>query len=339
MPIAFTPERLTRIRASRHWADGQFINPVETNMMLKGETWNVFAAWLAKGRKGHPARSIPVIQREAASFSAVPEHDVRVTWMGHSSVMVEVDGARVLTDPVWSERASPVQFAGPRRFHPPPVLLRDLPTPDVVLISHDHYDHLDRTSLEALKERTSFVVPLGVGQHLEQWGVAPARITELDWWQTHPMESVGLTVVSTPARHFSGRGVARNNTQWASYAIIGKHHRVYFGGDSGLHPGFEEIGKRLGPFDLSLLEIGAYHPSWGDIHLGPDNALAAHRMLGARVLMPIHWATFDLGLHAWNEPPDRLHQLATEQGLEVMFPRVGESVPLSGLLPRTPWWK
>jgi L-ascorbate metabolism protein UlaG (beta-lactamase superfamily) len=271
-------------------------------------------------------------------FESPPPSGLRVTWLGHSTTLIEIEGRRFLTDPVFGKRASPSTLAGPARFFAPPLPLERLPEVDAVLISHDHYDHLDyRTLLALAKTRARFVVPLGVGAHLERWGVIRDRIDELDWWER--VRIAGVELVAAPTRHFSGRGVAdRNSTLWTSWALLGSERRVYFGGDSGPGKGFAEIGERLGPFDLTMLEIGASDPMWPLIHLGPAAALEAHQALRGRVLLPIHWATFNLALHAWFEPGEELAAGAAKAGARVAFPRPGESFEPTGAIPEAKWW-
>lgn len=266
---------------------------------------------------------------------------LRATWLGHSTVLLEIDGWRVLTDPVWGLRASPFTRLGPKRFQPVPVGLRDLPTVDAVVISHDHYDHLDYPTIRALaKSNVPFITSLGVGAHLEAWGIAPQRITELEWWQSHRVPGTGLTVTAAPSQHFSGRGLKnRNMTLWSSMVMEGERHKVFFSGDTGLTTEYEAIRDRLGPFDMVMLEVGAFHPSWGDIHLGPENALKAHDLLGGGVLMPVHWGTFALSTHAWDEPVETLLQLADPNRAHLLLPRLGEPVEPGEQRPVAPWWR
>ncbi|WP_426688813.1 MBL fold metallo-hydrolase [Rhodanobacter ginsengiterrae] len=270
-----------------------------------------------------------------------PSSGLRATWLGHSTVLLEIDGWRVLTDPVWGQRASPFTLLGPKRFQPVPVGLHDLPHIDAVVISHDHYDHLDYPTIRALaKSKVPFVTSLGVGAHLEAWGIAPARITELSWWQSHRVPGTGLSITAAPSQHFSGRGLKdRNLTLWSSLVMQGERHSVFFSGDTGLTSEYETIRDRLGPFDLVMLEVGAFHPSWGDIHLGPANALAAHAMLGGGVLMPVHWGTFALSTHAWDEPVETLLSLADPQRTHLLLPQLGQAVEPVQRRPVTPWWR
>jgi L-ascorbate metabolism protein UlaG (beta-lactamase superfamily) len=232
-----------------------------------------------------------------------------------------------------------VSFAGPRRFHAAPVPLDRLPALDAILVSHDHFDHLDRPTIRALaRTGTPFVTSLGVGAHLEAFGVDPARITELDWWESTSVG--GVTFHATPARHFSGRGPGTTNaTLWSSWVIESARRRVFFSGDTGLTPEFQDIATKLGPFDLVMLEVGAFHPSWGSIHLGPDNAIKAHAMLGGGTLLPVHWGTFDLGLHPWDEPAEVLAAHAMKTDLHLVTPRLGRPVEPAHVERFDPWWR
>jgi len=246
----------------------------------------------------------------------------------------------VLTDPVWGNRVSPVEWAGPKRFHRAPVSVEQLPELDAVLVSHDHFDHLDYPTIAALARRdVPFVTSLGVGAHLETWGVRPARITELDWWETMTLPGSRLSFTATPARHFSGRGNGSNRTAWSSWSLRSDHHGVFFSGDTGLTKEFETIHERCGKHDLVMLEVGAYHPSWGQIHLGPDKALIAHRMLGGGALLPVHWGTFDLGLHPWSEPLETLTAGAAAAAIQLLTPRLGRAFEPSRVEGADPWWR
>ncbi|MGI5130826.1 MBL fold metallo-hydrolase [Pseudonocardia sp. CA-107938] len=317
--------------ASPHGRNGRFTNtePVSPLRPLA-----VAGVLMHRGGSGRPPRPIPLVSDPGPAVAA----PLAVTWYGHSSVLIEIDGYRVLTDPMWGERASPSPTIGPRRLHPPPVALSELPDVDAVLISHDHYDHLDLPTVRAVTTSMSapFVVPPGIGAHLRFWGVPAERIVELDWGG---QVGIGdLVVHATPARHFSGRGLVRNSTQWASWALTGPAHRVFFGGDTGYTSAFREIGAELGPFDLTVLPIGAYADAWPDVHMTPEQAVQAHLDLAGRALLPVHWATFDLGMHTWAEPVERLTRAAAPAGIPLAVPRPGARVDLALLTAPEQWW-
>jgi L-ascorbate metabolism protein UlaG (beta-lactamase superfamily) len=344
--------RLERMRASPQFADGKFHNAEPTSLMAPSSFAGALRRWLFGKEMRTPPCPLPLVTDTAARLAAPPASGLRVTWLGHSTTIIEIDGARILTDPVWGERASPSRWVGPARMHPPPLALADLPPLDAVLISHEHYDHLDMGTVQALGARgVTFHVPLGVGAHLAAWGIAPAQIVEHDWWQDATLPG-GVRIVSTPARHFNGRGIPwRVGALWTSWSIVGPHHRVFFSGDTGLTDGLSEVARREGPFDVALLEIGQYHESWGSIHLGPVGALEAYARLGAKALIPIHWSTFVLAYHAWSEPAETLVEEAAKRGIAVLTPRLGEPVePNWPTLPRLPagpgaapattaWWR
>jgi L-ascorbate metabolism protein UlaG (beta-lactamase superfamily) len=333
--------RLERMKASPRFVDGAFRNtrPVAPGLK-KGSVTPTMAEFLCGGQRRTPPGPLP-------SLSPLPlwarpvDTGLRATWLGHSTVLLELDGLRVLTDPVWGERASPMSFAGPRRFQPVPVSIAELPPLDAVIVSHDHYDHLDHpTILELARLEVPFFTSLGVGAHLEAWGVPPARITELDWWESARLPRGELTITAAPSQHFSGRGLGgRNGTLWSSFAIKTAKHAVFFSGDTGLTPEYAEIRTRLGPFDLVLLEVGAFHPAWGDIHLGPENALEALALLGGGSFLPVHWGTFNLAMHAWDEPAETLVRLAPARGAHLVMPRLGEPVEPSRIETVQPWWR
>lgn len=281
---------------SPNYRDGAFVNLDPASMFTLDREELRLIVWelVARHSASRPAAPIPLaspnIYRGDASRLAV-------SWFGHSTALLEIDGYRVLTDPVWSDRCSPSDVVGPQRLHPPPVQLAALPAVDAVVISHDHYDHLDIDTVVALvgMQRAPFLVPLGVGAHLRSWGVPQDRIVELDWNQSAQVDE--LTVVCVPARHFSGQFLSRNTTLWASWAFVGPNHRAYFGGDTGYTKSFTQIGADHGPFDLTLLPIGAYNTAWPDIHMNPEEAVRAHLDVtdsGSGMLVPVHWGTFRL---------------------------------------------
>jgi L-ascorbate metabolism protein UlaG (beta-lactamase superfamily) len=328
-------ERLERIEQSPQYRDGRFRNtlPRVSDGFSFETTWEFFT-----GGSDYraPQAPLPVVTRTAADFAG-PAPDLRATWLGHSTLLFEIERTRVLVDPVWGERASPSRFVGSPRFYAPPLALGALPSLDAVVISHDHYDHLDLPTVRALAEQVPrWIVPLGVGAHLEAWGVAPERIEELDWWEETDVR--GVRLVSTPARHFSGRFLNdRDATLWTGWAFLGVERQVWYSGDTALTPEFAEIGRRLGPFDLTFVESGAYNPAWADVHLGPEQAVAAHQMVRGGLLVPIHWGLFDLALHGWTEPAERVRVAAAAAGVPVAFPRPGESLT-PGDYSSEAWW-
>lgn len=327
--------RRERVERSPEWTGRQFENP----QPLINYFWGFVVTAFSADANVVPKTQPPYVQVEPGRFATPPPSGLRVTWFGHSSLLLEIDGHRFLMDPMWSERVGPVGWAGPKRWYPPPIALGDLPKLDAVIISHDHYDHLDYATVKALAATgVKFIAPLGVGAHLAHWGVAEDKIVELDWWQETALGD--LRVVASPARHASGRTLIFDNdaTLWAGYALVGPKHRVYFSGDTGLFPGLTEIGKRLGPFDLTMIEVGQYDAAWPDWHSGPEQAVRAHQMVGGRVMLPIHWGLFALASHGWTEPIERTLVAAQKSGVVVLTPRPGESVNPTAPPAVNRWW-
>jgi L-ascorbate metabolism protein UlaG (beta-lactamase superfamily) len=336
--------RLERFKASSRYGDGVFHNTLPAAPGLKkGTAIPTMKEYLCGSQQRTPPAPLPSVS-PLQSWAAPAQTGFRATWLGHSTVLLEIDGARVLTDPVWGERASPLAFAGPKRFQPVPVSISALPPLDAVIISHDHYDHLDHpTILELARLGVPFFTSLGVGAHLEAWGVPAERITELDWWESVELPGAarrGLTITAAPSQHFSGRGLgSRNTTLWSSFVVRGPTHAAFFSGDTGLTPEYAAIRDRLGPFDLVMLEVGAFHPAWGDIHLGPEHALEALVLLGGGAFLPVHWGTFNLAMHAWDDPAETLVRLAPGSGAHLVMPRLGEAVEPSRVERVVPWWR
>ncbi|WP_189244099.1 MBL fold metallo-hydrolase [Planobispora rosea] len=330
-------ERLERMLRSPRFRDGVFHNTVPASSTPPPDSAPRMLRDFVAGREGRkPAGPVPLVTSPAIPPS---ETGLSAVWYGHATTLVEIEGRRVLFDPVWSDRVSPVPFIGPRRIHPLPVALPDLPAIDAVVISHDHYDHLDRATVRSLTAAQSapFLVPLGIGAHLERWGVPAERIIELDWEEEANV--AGLRFVATAARHFSGRSLTRNDTLWGSWVVAGEHKRVFYAGDSGYFDGYARIGTEHGPFDLTLMPIGAYSPGWPDIHMNPEEAVTAHLDLGGKLLLPVHWATFTLAFHPWAEPVDRLWYEAKARDVRLAIPRPGDRIDAGDAPPVDPWWE
>ena len=339
-----TPEgaRLERMKASPRWVNEGFrnVHPILPGLRDPKAPMPTIGDFLCGGERRMPSGPLPSTN-PLETWSRSAASGLRVTWLGHSTMLIEIDGLRVLTDPVWGPRASPSQLVGPKRFQPVPVSLREMPPVDLVVVSHDHYDHLDYPTIRALaKIDVPFVTSLGVGAHLEYWGIQPGRITELDWWETHALRNTGLTVTAAPSQHFSGRALHdRNATLWSSMVIRSPRHAVFFSGDTGLTTEYQSIRERLGPFDLVMLEVGAFHPAWGDIHLGPENALKALALLGGGPFLPVHWGTFSLAMHAWDQPAEDLFEKAAKAGAQLVMPRLGQPVEPAHAEIVEPWWR
>ena len=336
--------RLARMERSRQWWDGRFHN--RDHAASAGPGSDAASARDAARRflTDRALREPPVPVPMRTDALRLPPHGVQFSWLGHASMLLSLGGEHLLFDPVWSERCSPSAHVGPRRMHPVPFDLSDLPPLAAVVISHDHYDHLDMPTMQALSRTQDcrFVVPLGIGAHLERWGVDLDRIVELDWSESTRVGSVELTAVSS--QHFSGRGIRRNPTLWASWVASSPAGSVYFSGDTGYFDGFREIGAEYGPFDAAFMAVGMYDPAWRPVHLDPEEAVQATVELGARVAVPIHWCTFALAPHPWAEPPERFVAAAEEAGLAYVIPEVGEAVDAAAVLDGPladdrPWWR
>jgi L-ascorbate metabolism protein UlaG (beta-lactamase superfamily) len=323
---------------SPNYRDGVFVNldPASLLRMDRAQRRLIVREIIAGGATTRPPAPIPLTTPHAIDG---PAGGLAVSWFGHATVLIEIDGYRVLTDPVWGDRCSPSDVLGPGRMHPPPIPLEALPAVDAIVISHDHYDHLDIDTILAMARTqwASFYVPLGVGAHLRSWGIPDQRIVELDWNERARVDE--LTLVCTPARHFSGRFLGRNTTLWASWAITGPTHRAYFAGDTGYTRSFADVGAEHGPFDVTLMPVGAYNRAWPDIHMNPEEAVLAHQDVNGELLVPIHWCTFRLAPHPWAEPIERLLAAAETSDVEVAVPRPGERVEPKRPPEFEPWWR
>jgi L-ascorbate metabolism protein UlaG (beta-lactamase superfamily) len=316
----------------------QYMNPVPTAV----GSWSTFAKilwrYLIDRAERTPKQSLGPFRTDARIYEKAPASGLRVTWMGHSTMLLEIDGVRVLVDPVWEQRVAPVEWIGPKRFFDPPLRLEDLPRIDVVLLSHDHYDHLGARTVKRLAQLEAtagaeWVTALDVGKIVNKLGVK--QVHELDWTESLRVKQLDLTAL--PARHFSGRSLTRFETLWTSFVLAGPKHRVYYGADSGEWEGFKEIAEVYGPFDLTMLEIGAFDPLWADIHMGPDGAVRTFRAMGGSgLMMPIHWGLFSLALHAWRQPIERVFAV---DGLPLWSPEPGMPTEVvKGVELRSEWW-
>jgi L-ascorbate metabolism protein UlaG (beta-lactamase superfamily) len=328
--------RLERIERSPTVRDGRFQNLTPTEVTLKGTSiFKMLTEYRNRPADTAPGRPLPSMRTDLA---ALPGDGVWLVWFGHSSYLLKVEGVTILVDPVFSGNAAPVSFMA-KAFPGANVYgVPEMPAIDILLLTHDHYDHLDYRTVRALIPTVGkYITSLGVGAHLEYWGVAPGKITELDWWER--CEAMGLTFTATPARHFSGRGFRRGRTLWSSFVLQGLGHSLYLGGDSGYEQHFREIGERFGPFELAILECGQYGKNWPFIHMVPEDTVQAALDLRAAALMPVHWGKFTLALHPWREPVSRAVAAAAQQGLPVTTPLIGQPVRVGGPYPSERWWE
>ncbi|PHI19706.1 hypothetical protein CEQ90_11700 [Lewinellaceae bacterium SD302] len=330
----------TRISQSPNQAKGRF-HYLEPTKVSTGFDPTKFSAFFRKGDT-IPDRPLPTREVKPDHYDRLPAEELRITWFGHSTLLFEIGGKRILSDPIFSAVPSPFSFLGQPRFeNTHNYSVEDLPEIDLIILSHDHYDHLDYPSIRKLKDRVQdFVVPLGVGAHLERWGIAANRITELDWWEQ--TDYAGIQLTCTPARHFSGRGLFnRYSTLWCAWAIrFGDYHNIFHGADSGYGIHFRQVGEKLGPFDFALLECGQYNDMWHQIHAMPEELLQAWDELNVRTIMPIHWGAFKLAMHSWTEPPERLLAAAGRREERILTPYIGKRFsPYEVEENRERWWR
>ncbi|MGI9281835.1 MAG: MBL fold metallo-hydrolase [Endozoicomonas sp.] len=337
------PIATERLRESPQYSEDhqKFRNNANTDPMSLSKLWKVTKDYFnSRGTEAVPNSHIALKPLNLDDFSENAPQALRFARLGHSTLLIQLGGKNWLTDPVFSSRASPVQWAGPKRFHKPPIEIEQLPAIEGVIISHNHYDHLDYHSIQKLSAAVNyFIVPLGIGQTLKDWGVKPSKIVELDWWEKKKIGDVEL--IATPSQHFSGRGLFDSDkTLWSSWVIRDSKQSAYFSGDSGYFPGFKEIGDAYGPFDLAFMECGAYNELWRDIHMMPEDTLQAFVDVKGKHLVPIHNGTFNLSTHAWFDPMERITDLTRKNNIEVLLPVMGETVSYSETMTdkQKPWW-
>lgn len=331
-------DRLERIKKSSHYKDGSFVNTHDTPMLSPDASYPkmMYNFFLGKPKNAEPDITIPSVQ---TNLKSLKEATPVIVWFGHSSYLIKINGKNFLMDPVLSGNASPVSFVGKSYPGADVYSTDDFPELDGVIISHDHYDHLDYKTIVKLKSKVKhFYTALGVGAHLAHWGIEEEKITEFDWWEDMDLGD-SMKITATPARHFSGRGFGRGKSLWASYVIQSPTHRIYLGGDSGYDDHFKEIGEKFGPFDIAFLECGQYNTQWPFIHMMPEQTVQASIDLKAKVLMPVHWGKFTLALHPWNESIERATKAADSLQVKLTTPKVGEPIIIDKLYPSEKWWR
>ena len=329
--------RASRIRNSPQYRNGSFQNESLTNAMAEDASFfKTMKEFVHKSKSVKPAKALPHVKTNLKQLD--PQTEPRLVWFGHSSYLLHLEGMNILVDPVFSGNAAPVSFMVKAFKGADAYGIKDMPPIDILLLTHDHYDHLDYKTVSALKGSVKQVVcSLGVGSHLEHWGFSPSKINELDWHET--FESSSLKLTAAPARHFSGRGIKRGQTLWSSFIVQGARHRLYLGGDSGYDAHFKSIGKTWGSFDLAILESGQYNKYWPHIHMMPEQTVQACLDLNASRLLPVHWGKFALAMHPWNEPIERVMAEASRQKVQVLTPRIGEVLQVLNPEGLSHWWK
>ncbi|MCP4137578.1 MAG: hypothetical protein GY754_41810 [bacterium] len=338
--IPFKGAQKMTIEQSENYKNGLFINPSGNGTVMKSKAWDTMKEYLFGKQERVPKEPLDVLTVDPGTLLSTDEEELKVTWLGHSSTIIEIEGSLIFTDPIFSKRPSPVSFAGPKRYHRSLALNpKDFPEIDLVIISHDHYDHLDYGTIKKIHHKVKqFITPLGVGAYLVKWGVSPEKITELDWWQ-ETKTIKGLKIAATPSEHFSGRGLFDTyETLWASWVIKGNKHRVFYSGDSAYTPAFKKIGQKYGPFDITLMENGQYNERWEHVHMLPEQSLQAHLDLRGKVMIPVHWGAYNLSFHDWFEPVERLLKAAEKHPVTIATPRIGETVVYDKYIPTAYWW-
>lgn len=336
-----TKEQKALYSKFNNYKNGKFINLIPTSMDMDFKNIvDVSIKFIRGGPDRSPRSTIPVQTIDSLEIADKPDGLTRLTWFGHSAFLLELDGKNILIDPMLGESPAPHPWLGTGRYSDQlPIKIEKMPKIDAVLISHDHYDHLDYKSILKLKDKTdAFYVPFGVGAHLAAWGISENKIFELNWWDE--IKHKNFTFVAAPARHFSGRALFdRNSTLWSSWIILAETESIYFSGDGGYGPHFKEIGEKYGPFDIALMECGQYNERWEAIHMMPEQTVQATIDVKGKVLLPIHWGMFTLALHSWKDPIERVTAKASELGQPITTPIVGEPILISNKqFPNSGWW-
>ncbi len=346
--VSFSPQfggspskqKLAQFEKLDYYEDGKFSNLMPTNMDMDfTEAIKMLPEFFKNDPTRRPDFELPITRRDSLEL-VKNDHSTRLVWFGHSTFLLQIDGKNILIDPMFGEVPSPSPLLGKKRFSKElPIAVEQLPQIDMIIMSHDHYDHLDYGSIQKLKDKTkSFYMPLGMGAHFEEWGVDSSKIHELGWWEE--IQADGLLLALTPARHFSGRGLNnRFSTLWGSWVIRGESDNIFFSGDSGYGPHFKQIGEKYGPFNFAMMECGQYNERWTDIHMVPEETAQAAKDINAKVFMPIHWAAFTLAMHSWTDPVVRVIAKAKEINQPIYVPEIGEFIELDKKLETTrKWW-
>lgn len=331
--------RLSRIRASRNYRDGAFQNVYDTPMLADNASYGKMMRkfFFEKLPGQEPMQPLRTVKTDLKKLN---RDEASITWFGHSSYLLTLNGKLILVDPVFSAWASPFQFMGSKNFpYQHPYTLEDLPDPDLVILTHDHYDHLDYGAITAIASRVpQFATSLGVGAHLEFWGVDPSKIQEFDWWESRNILP-GLELTAFPARHFSGRGFKRNQALWSSFLLKSGGKKIFVGGDSGYDETFKKIGEQTGGVDLAILECGQYDAMWPNIHMMPEETVQAGKDVRAKTMMAVHWGKFKLANHIWTDPIDRAVVKAKELNIQLATPKIGERMNLDAPTTNSEWWR
>jgi L-ascorbate metabolism protein UlaG (beta-lactamase superfamily) len=332
-------EDLAHFQNLEHYKGGKFINLIPTSMdMSLGDMASTLIDFIKGTPNGKPDFELSIVKVDSTSLATGTEA-TKLVWFGHSAFLLQLDGKNILLDPMFGDVPAPHPLLGNRRYSELPIEIEKLPAIDAIILSHDHYDHLDYGSIQKLKRKTkTFYVPLGVGAHLRSWGIPAEAIHELNWWDEIDHDSIKLAFA--PSRHFSGRGMTdRSSTLWGSWIIKGKKDNIYFSGDGGYGPHFKEIGVKYGPFDFAMIECGQYNEKWSLIHMMPEESAQAAVDVNARLMMPIHWGAFTLALHPWTEPVERVTDEASKLNMPIKTPRIGEFIYVNDrIVTSRKWW-